>query len=89
MTQPMNNEVEQLKSQIKGLQANLQAHQGMLNEALAASVNVRTQAILFQNAFQEAKAEAEKAKAENEPLLKRITELDAQVAALSPQQAAA
>ena len=88
MTDAVNQEIESLKAQVKGLGNSLTAHQGMLNDSLQGCIQLRTQMVTFQQAWQEATQELKKTKADYEALLKKHTELDAELSALKEKQAA-
>ena len=80
----LQNQLDQANSNLKGLNANLEAHKQMLNETLQAVIQLRTNLVLYQQAHTEssqANAELIKqlefVKTENENLLARVVELSA------------
>jgi len=75
---------EQLEAQVKGLNAQLDATKQMLNESLAAQLQLRSSLVIFQQTIQEhmgtitnLKNDIAKLNEENAAHLARITELDA------------
>lgn len=83
----LSAQVSQLQNQIKGLHAQLNAHQQMVNEGLASGVQLRSNVYLLQQALQEvnqdkanAIIEKDNLAKENEALLARVTALDSELA---------
>lgn len=72
-------ENDQLTSQIKGLNAQLEAYKQMLNEQLQTSVNLRTNIILYQQAHQEVSLKNTQLQKELDEANKKIEELTPKV----------
>lgn len=57
--------------ELKSIKAQLEAHKGMLNEQLQMSIQLRTNLVLFQQAFQEAN--------------QKVADLEKRIADLTPK----
>lgn len=89
-------DLKPLQDQIKGLQAQLNAHQQMVNEQLGTNVQLRTNIYLLQQALQESGQKEQQLNADNAALtasnaelLGRVTALDGEVHALKNPTVAA
>lgn len=83
MSDKIIKENEQLKLQIKGMFAQLDAHKQMVNEGLASSVQLRTNLVLFQTELQEKSHENELLKNSNANLNSQVDVLNKQVTTLN------
>lgn len=78
----LRDELQKAISQVQGLSAQLEAHQQMVNEGLQASVNLRTNLVLYQKAHKDVSAGFNEQCKLNEQLNVQVKALTQEVADL-------
>lgn len=76
---------EQKDQQIKGLSAQLQAHQGMCNELMQLNINLRTNLILMQDALNQFQKDKDCNDAMVVSLNNKVAELEAKIAPVAEE----